>query len=101
MKAVGALSQKKLSRNEIKQADIRAKVAGKFGKNVLPKTKEDKVEISVKAHKHPEPGDDNFTDIKDNNPNKEETRVKLQRLLKMGGFQFSEKERAALSEILN
>lgn len=100
MKTTDATSQKPLSRVEKKQAEIRAKLAAKFGDKVLPEKKAAKVEISAKAEKRLEKGDEKFADISDNDPNKEETRAKLHGLLKSGGFQFSDKERAALSEIL-
>tara|TARA_Y100000385_G_scaffold204765_1_gene212132 strand:- start:378 stop:683 length:306 start_codon:yes stop_codon:yes gene_type:complete len=100
MNATDAPSQKPLSRIEQKQAAIRAKLAAKFGDKVLPEKKADKVEITSKAEKRLEKGDENFADIASNDPNKEETRAKLMGLMKSGGFQFSDKERAALSEIL-
>lgn len=100
MDVTHAMSQKKLSRNDIKQAAIREKLAQKFGKKVLPKKKEDKVEISAKAEKRLEPGDDKYADIGTNDPKNEDTRAKLMGLMKSGGFQFSDKEREALSEIL-
>lgn len=100
MKATDAVSQKPLSKIEQKQAAIRAKLAAKFGDKVLPEKKAAKVEISSKAEKRLEKGDDKFADVGDNDPSKEETRAKLSGLLKSGGFQFSDKERAALSEIL-
>lgn len=99
MKVNNASSQNTMSRNDKKQAEIRAKLAEKFGDKILPK-KKDNVEISVKVEKRPEAGDENFADIKKNDPNSEDTRVKLSGLLKSGGFHFSDKERAALSEIL-
>ena len=100
MEITNTKSQKTLSRDEQQKADLRAKVASKFGNKVLPKTKKDKVEISVKAEKRLEPGDDKFADIGKNDPTKEDTRIKLMGLMKSGGFEFSDKERSALSEIL-
>lgn len=92
--------QKTLSPKEKQQAEIRKKLAAKFGNKVLPKKKEDKAEISVKAQKRAEPGDEDYADIKNNNPTSDETREKLKALLKTGAFHFNDKERGALSEIL-
>ena len=39
-------------------------------------------------------------DIKSNNPNSEETKDKIKGLLVTGSFNFNEKEKAALQEIL-
>lgn len=100
MEVNSATSQKTFSPIEKQQAEIRAKLAAKFGNKVLPKQKEDKAEISVKAQKRAEPGDEDFADVKNNNPNSEETREKLKALLKTGAFHFNDKERGALSEIL-
>lgn len=101
MEVNSAVSQKPLSRQEQKEAQIRAKLAAKFGKKVLPKKVEnDKAEISVQARKRSQPGDDDYADIKNNDPNSEDTKDKLKALLKTGAFQFNDKERSVLSEIL-
>ena len=89
-------SSKKLSADE-----IAAKVASKFGKEAVIKKKDppkpsaevDTADIHSKetvAH----------GDIGKNDPNSELTREKLKGILKGGGFNFNDKERKALAQIL-
>lgn len=83
--------ERKLSPEEIKQ-----KITQKFGNEAKPKKAvpvADKVEINSKetvAH----------SDIGKNDPNSEITREKLKTILKVGGFDFNDKERSALAQIL-
>jgi hypothetical protein len=59
-----------------------------------------KVEISNKAKAKSSP--EGFSgDIKDNSPDNEMTQEKLKSLIRSGGFQFNDKEREALSHILD
>ena len=88
---------KKLSPEEIK-----ARIKSKFGKDLneqkAKKVVEDKVEVKKKGVSSSK--DENFGDIGSNDPNSELTQSKLKDLLKTGSFQFSERERKALSQIL-
>lgn len=92
---------------------LRKKLAEKFGddfksKAQIDKEKEakrkelekDKVELSDSAKKKAHIDPEGFGDVKNNDPNSEETKAKLQGLLKSGAFSFNDKERAALGEIL-
>lgn len=90
---------KKLSPDEIK-----AKIKSKFGKdlNEKPKMKEevptDTADIKTKGVSSSKEA--NFGDVGKNDPNSDLTQNKLKDLLKTGGFQFNERERKALSQIL-
>lgn len=89
--------------------ELRAKLAEKFGDKFKAKAEIDKekqqakaaeVEISDSAKKKAHIDPEGFGDVKNNDPNSEETKIKLKALLQTGGFNFSDKERGALSEIL-
>lgn len=97
-----ATSQKVASQKNKARLELQKKLQAKFGDKVIPKKKPkvDEAQISEKAKKKVAIGADEFGDIKSNNPTSEETREKLKGLLKTGAFNFSEKERAALKDIL-
>lgn len=83
------------------QDELRAKIEAKFGeiKKPGPKKIEDKVEISKKEAVKVQ-GEEGFGDLASNDPQSEETQEKLRGILQAGAFNFSDKERAALGEIL-
>jgi hypothetical protein len=103
MKVENANSSK-LVKNEQKKSssdEIRAKLAKKFGQKVLPKKKtevKDKAEIHSKGVKNS--SEEDFGDIKSNDPSSQVTHNKLKEILKTGAFDFNDKERKALSQIL-
>ena len=83
--------------------DIAAKIRAKFGKTaeikkVIPKV-EDKVELNSKGVVSSD--EEEFGDIGKNDPKSEVTQERLKGLLKGNGFNFSDKERKALGEILS
>jgi len=96
--------------------ELKAKLAAKFGKSIgyakekaaakaLEKVAAE-LELSKKAKLKGNSGNDHttkegFGDVKLNNPKSEDTRDKLRGILKMGAFSFSDKEKAALGDILN
>ncbi len=89
--------------------ELKAKLAEKFGDKFKAKAEIDKekqqakaaaVEISDSAKKKAHIDPEGFGDVKKNDPNSEETKIKLKALLQTGGFNFNDKERGALSEIL-
>lgn len=98
----GAVGQQIATQKDKAKLELQKKLQAKFGDKVIPKKKPkvDEAEISDKAKKKVAIGADEFGDIKSNNPTSEETREKLKGLLKTGAFNFSEKERAALKDIL-
>jgi hypothetical protein len=115
MKVNAVQSQEKptISNKERERQEIRKKIAGKFGdkfktKNEineikskkLAELKKDKIELSDSAKKKAHIDPEGFGDVKNNNPKSEDTQMKLKGLLRSGGFQFSDKERAALGKIL-
>jgi hypothetical protein len=89
------------------QSVIEARLAEKFGKE-FGKTKKMKEQTDIsKAKKKKEVVDasgeekESFGDIGLNDPKSAATREKLKSVLQTGAFGFSDKERKALSEILN
>lgn len=91
------------SKGELEKEALRARIAEKFGdkfKDKKTKPKQDLVELSNSAKKDAHIDPDGFGDIKKNDPKSESTQAKLKGLLRAGGFNFSEKERSVLSEIL-
>lgn len=101
MDITNTTGQKTLSRNEQMKLDLQAKVRSKFGDEAPKKASDsDTVELSGKTKEKVLLEDTEFADIKNNDPNAEETQEKLKALLKSGAFHFSDKERSALSEIL-
>ncbi len=109
MKVDSASSQnidKKMSKDELK-----VKLAAKFGKDIgNAKAKAEakakakaaaEADISKKAKNKDHIDKEGFGDVKKNNPNSDVTRDKLRGILKMGAFNFSDKEKAALGDILN
>ena len=102
MQVNGAQGQKVLSKKEQEKIDIQKKLQAKFGDKIMPKKKSkvDEAQVSDKAKKKVAIGADEFGDIKTNNPSSEETREKLKALLKTGAFNFNDKERSALKDIL-
>lgn len=90
------VKSKSLSKDE-----IRAKIQDKFGdvKKPAKKIVKDKVEISKSVGVKSQ-GEIGFGDLGVNDPNSEDTQEKLRGILKAGAFNFSDKERAALGEIL-
>lgn len=91
-----------LPKSQSLQDKLRSKFGDKFNRaqelNEAKKKDVDSVEISGKTKdlKGAVTGD-----IKDNNPDSELTQAKLKGLIKTGGFNFSDKERSALAEILD
>ena len=81
---------------------LKAKFGNKFDKakniNEQNKVEKEKVEISKKAQVKAEGV---VGDISDNSPDNDLTQEKLKGLLRSGGFNFSDKERDALSNILD
>ena len=112
MKVNAVQSQEKpsISNKERERQEIREKIAGKFGdkfktknekaKIKLAKIDKDKLELSNSAKKKAHINPEGFGDVKTNDPNAEETQAKLKGLLESGGFEFSQKERNALNQIL-
>jgi hypothetical protein len=86
--------------------DIQSKIKEKFGKDFSDKkaVKTDgpaaTVELSAKSKGVTNSTEEAFGDIQKNDPNSPETQEKLKGLLRSGGFDFSEKERQVLSQIL-
>jgi hypothetical protein len=103
---VESTQPKKITNSKPKKlgnSDIEAMLKAKFG-DKIQKRKAKPVPID-KAELHSKKGVSNsaepeFGDVKSNDPNSEMTQVKLQGILKMGGFDFNDKERLALSKIL-
>jgi len=92
-------SPKKLSQEEIK-----AKIKAKFGKDLNDRPKPSKIDDKVELHSKggvKSTSDEDFGDIGKNDPAHTMTQDKLKDILKTGAFSFNEKERKALSEILN
>lgn len=87
-------ASKKLSSDEIAQ-----KVAKKFGADAKIKKVEAEPSPDVRAEISSQETIPH-SDIGVNDPNNELTHAKLKGLLKTGGFDFNEKERKALSQIL-
>lgn len=107
MKINAAVKQQEIlpkkSKSQIEKEDTRKKLAEKFGKKFETKSEKKEaasVELSNSAKQQAHIDPDGFGDIKDNDPTKESTQNKLKHLLKSGAMIFSDKERAALGEIL-
>lgn len=110
MKVNSASSQKNdATTKKLSEDEVRKKIAEKFGKDVgAPKSKEaDEVEVSNKAKnmakgetKVVEKEDAVIGDVGKNDPNDVVTQEKLKTLLRTGAFQFSDREREALKDIL-
>lgn len=95
-----------------KSNQLKAKLRAKFGdkykkadsineKRAKEKAKDaEKVDIS-KAAKSKKSKDVIIGDVKDNSPDSDMTQAKLKGLLQTGGFHFNDKEREALSSILD
>jgi len=88
------------SRND----ELKKMVQEKFGdkvqiKKVKPPKIEDKVELGQKSG-IANSSEKDFGDIDSNDPTSSVTHDKLKEILKTGAFNFSEKERATLSNIL-
>ncbi|MEX0798386.1 MAG: hypothetical protein WD025_03030 [Bacteriovoracaceae bacterium] len=95
-------SQKNAAASGPSKEEARAKIEEKFGVKLgEKKEKEPDVVVSInkKGEKKVEEG--SFGDIKNNDPASEVTQEKLKGLLASGGFHFNDKERAALSQILD
>jgi len=87
---------------KMSKADIEQMVKAKFGKvaqKKAPPPIEEKVELSSKKGVS-NSDEENFGDIHKNSPDSEVTQEKLKSILKGGGFNFNDRERKALSEIL-
>lgn len=89
---------KKLSPEE-----LRERVSAKFGEKAQlvkpqPKPPVDTAEVKTKGVKNST--EEDFGDIAKNDPKSEVTQEKLKTILKNGGFNFNDRERQALSEIL-
>lgn len=95
-----------------KSQELKAKLRAKFGdkyvkaksineKRAKEKAKDtDKIEISKNA-KAKSTKNVVIGDVKDNSPDSDLTQAKLKGLLQTGGFHFNDKEREALSSILD
>lgn len=86
----------------LSKEELQARVAAKFGKSAEVKKlepKPDTVELNTKGVKNS--GEEDFGDIGKNDPSSEVTREKLKSILKNGGFDFNDRERKALGQILN
>lgn len=85
--------------------DIQAKLREKFGKDFGDKKAEKKKEadtvVSIDTKGNKEISEEGFGDIKNNDPSSDVTQEKLRGILRVGGFDFNAKERAALGQILN
>jgi len=94
----GSESKKIQLKKTTTDEQIREKLAARL--------KDAKVDISKKARNHPGKNSKGVSlnaapsDIADNDPTNEMTQDKLKKLLEGNGFDFNEKERAALEEIL-
>lgn len=112
MKTSHATNQSAPAKAKISQEEIMAKVEAKFGKKAVkkpaeaeaaaPAPKSDSIEISkaAKIKKSIDDKDVVIGDIGKNDPAEDITKEKLKGLIKSGGFNFSDKEREALGEIL-
>lgn len=92
---------KSISQNEI-QKRLKEKFGDKF-QSVADKKIEIKDEVSIISKKKIEKElSENpvIGDIGKNDPSSEETQEKLKAILKTGAFEFNERERGALQEIL-
>lgn len=86
---------------KMSKEDIEARVRAKFGKvaeKKAPEPKPDTTEIHSKGVSHSD--EESFGDIKQNDPGSDITQEKLRGILKNGGFNFNDKERKALGQIL-
>jgi len=90
-----------LPKSQSLQDKLRDKFGDKFNRaqnlNEVKKKDEDTVELSGKSKDVKGVAGD----IKENNPDSDLTQAKLKGLIKTGGFNFSDKERSALAEILD
>lgn len=95
-----------LEKEKIKaeKAELKHKLAEKFGDRFKPVKKGDSTVVlskeAIEKSKTAAKNDMNDGVIKSNDPNSEETKEKLRGLLATGSFQFNEKEKDALEEIL-
>ena len=88
-------------KKKLSKEDIDAKIKAKFGEKAeKKKAPEEKVEFSDKSKAKAKEGESTMGDIGSNKPDAAETREKLKSILKMGGFDFNDKERKALATIL-
>mgnify|MGYP003688816751 CR=1 FL=1 len=86
----------KLSNDEIAN-----KIKAKFGKVAeIKKAPEIKDSVELNSKGVVSSDEENFGDVKENNPASEVTQEKLKSILKSGGFNFNDKERKALGQIL-
>lgn len=95
--APAAPANKKLTKEQIK-----AKLSEKFGEKIRTQgPKKQKTEDSVEVKGKPTVDHTGLkTDIATNDPSSAETQEKLRSILKSGGFDFNQKERKALADIL-
>lgn len=82
------------------KADIEAMVKAKFGKVAEKKAPPPKPQVEINSKGVKNSDEEDFGDIKKNDPTSEITQEKLRGILKSGGFQFNDKERKALGQIL-
>lgn len=83
--------------------DIKAMLKAKFGDKIKKKAPRpvEKEDVDLHSKKGVSSSDEpEFGDVKSNNPKSKLTQEKLKGILKMGGFNFNDKERQALSKIL-
>lgn len=92
---VQAPMQKKIDPQAAIKEKIKAKFGDKFQEKKSPK---EKVELSNSAVKNS--SEEDFGDVKSNDPNSSVTKDKLKDILRTGAFQFNPKERETLAKIL-
>ncbi len=91
--------QASIQKNIDPQAAIKEKIKAKFGDKFKEKKKpEEKVELSNSSVKNS--SEEDFGDLKSNDPNSSVTKDKLKDILRSGAFEFNPKERETLAKIL-
>lgn len=101
MKITNTDQTQSISQNEI-QKRLKEKFGDKF-QPILDKKTEKKDEVSIISKKKIEKElteNPVIGDVGKNDPRSEETQEKLKAILKTGAFEFNERERGALQEIL-
>lgn len=101
MNTISSAQNSTKSKSSIEEK-LKAKFGNKFDKaetiNDKNKVEKEKVEISKRALSKSK---ENVGDISDNSPSSDLTQEKLKGLIRSGGFNFNDKEREALSNILD
>lgn len=90
--------------NKLSQSEVNERIKAKFGNKILHKKARpkivDKADIQTKGGISNSTEDD-FGDIKANDPSSQLTHDKLKGILKSGAFNFNDRERSTLAKILN